>query len=105
MWVSSSPCSYRPCPAGHGLYEQGLLETHIGTPMGDSISLGIHESQSRMWENQVGRSEAFWQWCYPRMKEVLGDCVSSLSFEDVYGGANVVRPDDIGATVDILEAQ
>lgn len=85
---------------GHGLYEQGLLEAHIGTPMGDSISLGIHESQSRMWENQVGRSEAFWQWCYPRMKEVLGDCVSSLSFEDVYGGANIVRPDFIRVEAD-----
>ena len=85
---------------GHGLYEQGLLEAHIGTPMGDSISLGIHESQSRMWENQVGRSEAFWKWCHPMMKEVLGDSVASLSFEDVYGGANIVKPDFIRVEAD-----
>ncbi|MCH2133115.1 MAG: carboxypeptidase M32 [Phycisphaerales bacterium] len=85
---------------GHGLYEQGLLASHIGTPMGTSVSLGIHESQSRMWENQVGRSEAFWRWCHPRMKDILGDCVSSLSFEDVYGGANIVRPDFIRVEAD-----
>ena len=85
---------------GHGLYEQGLLEQFIGTPMGDSVSLGIHESQSRMWENQVSRSESFWKWCYPRMKDMLGDCVSSLSFDDVYGGANIVKPDFIRVEAD-----
>ncbi|MEE2907880.1 MAG: carboxypeptidase M32 [Planctomycetota bacterium] len=85
---------------GHGLYEQGLLEAHIGTPMGAAVSLGIHESQSRMWENQVSRSEAFWKWCHPRMKELLGDSVSSLSFEDVYGGANIVKPDFIRVEAD-----
>ena len=85
---------------GHGLYEQGLLEAHIGTPMGNSISLGIHESQSRLWENQVGRSQSFWKWCYPMMKDVLGDSVASLSFDDVYGGANIVRPDFIRVEAD-----
>ncbi len=85
---------------GHGLYEQGLLEEHIGTPMGDSVSLAIHESQSRMWENQVGRSESFWRWCYPRMKETLGDCVSNLTFDEVYGGANIVKPDFIRVEAD-----
>ena len=44
--------------AGHGLYEQGLPFSMVGLPLGEAISLGIHESQSRMWENQVGRSEA-----------------------------------------------
>ena len=53
-----------------------------------------------MWENQVGRSEAFWRWCHPRMKDILGSCVSSLSFEDVYGGANIVRPDFIRVEAD-----
>ena len=47
--------------AGHGLYDQGLPKTHYGTPLGNAISLGIHESQSRLWENHVGRSEVFWQ--------------------------------------------
>src|SRR6202453_615228 len=52
--------------AGHGLYSQGLLPEHYGTPMGTYISLGIHESQSRLWENQIGRSRDFWQHWYPR---------------------------------------
>ena len=47
--------------AGHGIYEQGLPPDRFGLPLGEAISLGIHESQSRMWENLVGRSRAFWQ--------------------------------------------
>ncbi len=86
--------------SGHGIYEQGLLFDNIGTPMGRAVSLGIHESQSRMWENQVGRSEAFWKWCYPTMKNFFGDATASLSFEDVYGGANIVRPDFIRVEAD-----
>ena len=57
--------------AGHGMYEQGLLAEHIGTPMGDAVSLGIHESQSRMWENQVGRGRAFWTWCMPKLPRLF----------------------------------
>ncbi len=86
--------------AGHGIYEQGLLYEHVGTPMGDSISLGIHESQSRMWENQVGRSEAFWRWCYPKLGDFFGDATSGLSFDEVYGGANLVKPDFIRVEAD-----
>jgi carboxypeptidase Taq len=51
--------------AGHGLYTQGLDAAQFGTPMGSYVSLGIHESQSRLWENQVGRSRSFWQHWYP----------------------------------------
>jgi carboxypeptidase Taq len=51
---------------GHGLYDQGLPEEHYGTPRGDAVSLGIHESQSRLWENHVGRSRAFWEHWFPR---------------------------------------
>jgi len=51
--------------AGHGLYTQGLRPEYFGTPMGTYLSLGIHESQSRLWENQVGRSRAFWHHWYP----------------------------------------
>jgi carboxypeptidase Taq len=57
--------------AGHGLYEQGLPEGDFGLPSGSAVSLGIHESQSRMWENQVGRSEAFWAVWYPVACEVF----------------------------------
>lgn len=51
--------------AGHGLYEQGLPHEDFGLPSGSSVSLGIHESQSRLWENQVGRSATFWEKYYP----------------------------------------
>ncbi|MHC4948111.1 MAG: carboxypeptidase M32 [Planctomycetota bacterium] len=86
--------------SGHGIYEQGLLTRHIGTPMGQSVSLGIHESQSRMWENQVGRSRAFWQWCHPQLAEHFGDAVADLDLDTVYGGANIVRPDFIRVEAD-----
>ncbi|HSI62298.1 MAG TPA: carboxypeptidase M32 [Candidatus Saccharimonadia bacterium] len=52
--------------AGHGMYDQGLLEKEWGLPSGTAVSLGIHESQSRLWENHVGRSRAFWEKWYPR---------------------------------------
>ncbi len=54
--------------AGHALYEQGLPVKYAGTPLGDSLSLGYHESQSRFWENQVGRSREFWTYFYPELQ-------------------------------------
>ena len=51
--------------AGHGLYEQGLPLEHFGTPAGAAVSMGIHESQSRLWENHVGRSRSFWEHWHP----------------------------------------
>ena len=54
---------------GHGLYEQGLPQEHYGTPLGEAISLGIHESQSRLWENNVGRSKAFWTHFFPSLRQ------------------------------------
>jgi carboxypeptidase Taq len=51
--------------AGHGLYEQGLPEANFGEPLGSAVSLGIHESQSRLWENHVGRSLEFWERWFP----------------------------------------
>lgn len=85
---------------GHGIYEQGLPWSFVGLPMGESVSLGIHESQSRMWENQVGRSEAFWQWLHPKLKDFFGDAVKGLSLNEVYGGANIVKPDFIRVEAD-----
>lgn len=52
--------------AGHGLYEQGLDKARRGEPIGQAVSLGVHESQSRLWENHVGRSQAFWERWLPR---------------------------------------
>jgi len=57
--------------AGHGMYEQGLPADDYGLPSGTSVSLGIHESQSRLWENHVGRSQAFWEKWLPRAKEIF----------------------------------
>ncbi len=77
--------------AGHGMYNQGVPGgEHVGTPYGDAMRLSVHESQSRMIENQVGRSEGFWRWCYPVLQEECGESVAGLSFEDVYEGANRV---------------
>jgi carboxypeptidase Taq len=53
---------------GHALYEQGLEPANYGTPMGEAVSLGIHESQSRLWENLVGRSRGFWVHFYPQLQ-------------------------------------
>ncbi len=85
---------------GHGIYEQGIPFDHIGTPLGESVSLGIHESQSRMWENQVGRSKQFWMWLYPKLGEFFGDGVKGLSLNDVYEGANIVEPGFIRVEAD-----
>lgn len=74
---------------GHGLYEQGLPKgEHFGEPLGDSISLGIHESQSRMWENFVGRSRPFWAWALPHAKRILGPALDQYSADDLYRAVN-----------------
>jgi len=83
---------------GHGIYEQGLPVEHNGTPLGRAVSLGIHESQSRMWENFVGRSLPFWRWCRPLVEADLG--ISQLSAEEIYEGMNVVEPDFIRVEAD-----
>jgi len=85
---------------GHGIYEQGVLYEHVGTPLGQSVSLGIHESQSRMWENQVGRSRAFWKWCHPKLRDHFGDAVRDLDLDEVYAGANIVTPGFIRVEAD-----
>jgi len=58
---------------GHGLYEQGLPENDYGLPSGSAVSLGIHESQSRLWENHVGRSQIFWDKWLPRAAALFPD--------------------------------
>ena len=55
--------------AGHGMYEQGVPGEDFGLPSGTTVSLGIHESQSRLWENHVGRSRALWNRWYPKAQE------------------------------------
>jgi carboxypeptidase Taq len=82
------------------MYEQGLPFAHVGTPLGEAVSLGIHESQSRMWENQVGRSRAFWTWCTPYVRSHFGDRANGFSADELYGAANIVEPGFIRVDAD-----
>jgi carboxypeptidase Taq len=78
--------------AGHGLYEQGLDPNHYGTPMGEAVSIGMHESQSRLWENLVGRSEGFWQHFYPQLQSTFHDDFHDVSLEAFRRSVNRVEP-------------
>ncbi len=77
---------------GHGLYEQGLIATHYGTPMGTPASLGMHESQSRLWENLVGRGLPFWKHFYPRLRNVFHESLSDVKVEAFVAAVNRVEP-------------
>ena len=77
--------------AGHGMYEQGLRADSFGMPMGSAVSLGIHESQSRMWENMVGRSKPFWEFFFPLAKQTFYDALGDVSFDDFFFAINDVR--------------
>lgn len=77
---------------GHGLYEQGLPESQYGLPLGTATSLGIHESQSRLWENCVGRSIAFWAYLYKHLQAKFPIELSDVTLLDFYNGMNKVEP-------------
>ena len=77
--------------AGHGLYDQGLDPQHYGTPMGEAASLGIHESQSRLWENFVGRSRAFWEHWLPRARQAFPDAWDGVDLDALVFAINDVR--------------
>ncbi|MCF7688303.1 MAG: carboxypeptidase M32 [Cephaloticoccus sp.] len=77
---------------GHGLYEQGLPQAHHATALGRAAGMGVHESQSRMWENQVGRSRAFWQYFEPRFRETFPAQTSGVSSDELYLAVNKVAP-------------
>ena len=86
--------------AGHGIYEQGLLPERFGTPAGESVSLGIHESQSRMWENLVGRSRGFWKHFYPAAQEQFPGALGGVGMEAFWRAINDVRPSLIRVEAD-----
>ena len=79
---------------GHGLYEQGLPKAErFGQPLAEAASMGIHESQSRMWENFVGRGKPFWEWALPELQRRVADpAVAALDVETVFRGLNTVEP-------------
>lgn len=77
---------------GHGLYEQGFLDQWSCTPMAEAVSLGVHESQSRLWENQVARGADFWKWAWPHLQTFFPQNLEGVSFENFYRAVNCVRP-------------
>lgn len=86
--------------AGHGVYDQGLSTAAWGTPMGEAVSLGIHESQSRMWENFVGRSPAFWRHFYPKLRGAFPGVLDDVAEDDFVLAVNDVRPSFIRVEAD-----
>ncbi|WP_020468599.1 carboxypeptidase M32 [Zavarzinella formosa] len=86
--------------AGHGIYEQGLKAEAFGTPAGSFCSLGIHESQSRFWENQVGRSPEFWEHWFPKAKEVFPTALKDVRPESFHLAINEVKPSFIRVEAD-----
>ncbi len=87
---------------GHALYEQGLPEKEYGLPLSEYCSLSIHESQSRLWENCVGRGKEFWQHNYPLLKSHFPQQFNSISVDQFYKGINQVKPSLIRTEADEL---
>ena len=77
---------------GHGLYEQGLPEEQYGLPLGAATSLGIHESQSRIWENCIGRGLDFWKFFYPKLQARFPQQLADVTAESFFKAANKVEP-------------
>ncbi len=87
---------------GHALYEQGLPIEDYGLPSGKYVSLGIHESQSRLWENNVGRSLGFWKTHYTALQQLFPGNLKKVSLNDFYKGINKVVPSLIRTESDEL---
>ncbi len=85
--------------AGHGMYEQGLPDEHWGTPRGKYASLGIHESQSRLWENMVGRSRGFWRHAYDRALLEFPS-LNDVPIDKFHAAINAVKPSLIRVEAD-----
>jgi carboxypeptidase Taq len=87
---------------GHALYEQGLPDTQYGMPLGAAASLSIHESQSRLWENCVGRGMSFWKYFYPILHERFASQLGDVSLDAFYKGMNKVEPSLVRTEADEL---
>jgi carboxypeptidase Taq len=85
--------------SGHGLYEQGLPKEFERTPLGEACSLGVHESQSRLWENVVGRSHAFWRHFLPELQRAFPAEFRDVDADSVYRAVN-----EVGASLIRVEA-
>lgn len=85
---------------GHALYEMGLSTKYYGLPLGMPTSLGIHESQSRLWENQVGLSLAYWKVNFPRMQEIFPKALGDITVEQFYKAINQLEPNYLRTIAD-----
>ncbi len=77
--------------AGHGMYEQGVDPEFENTALAGGTSSGVHESQSRLWENIVGRSLGFWKFYYPKLQETFPDRLGSVTLDEFYKAINKVE--------------
>jgi carboxypeptidase Taq len=93
-----NPCNFTDAfftilhETGHGLYEQGLDPAYYGTPLGDVASLGLHESQARLWENTIGRSRSFWLHFFPLARQAFPEALASVSLDTFHFAVNRVEP-------------
>jgi carboxypeptidase Taq len=85
---------------GHAMYEQGIDHSLRRSPLANGTSMAVHESQSRMWENLVGRSKAFWVFFYPKLKKTFPQQLGNVSLDDFYKGINKVEPSLIRVEAD-----
>lgn len=88
--------------SGHALYEQGVDSRYSRTPLSGGVSFGVHESQSRLWENLVGRSRPFWSHYYPKLQETFRENLGGVDFETFYRAANASEPSEIRVEADEL---
>lgn len=86
--------------SGHAMYEQGIDDSLEGTLLSSGTSLGVHESQSRLWENIVGRSRGFWEHYYPQLQMAFDGTLDDVSLEDFYRAVNYVQPSLIRVEAD-----
>lgn len=87
---------------GHAAYEQGISRDYLLTPLGRGVSMGVHESQSRIYENQIGRSAAFTSWLYGEMRDSFGD-FGIASADEFYKAVNTVHKGYIRTEADELQ--
>ncbi|GAH87167.1 unnamed protein product, partial [marine sediment metagenome] len=85
---------------GHALYEMGFKQEIQDSLLAEGTSLGIHESQSRLWENIVGRSKEFWTYWYPKFQKTFPENLKGYSMDEFYRSMNVVQPSFIRVEAD-----
>jgi carboxypeptidase Taq len=85
---------------GHGLYEAHVDPALARTPLAGGVSSAVHESQSRLWENMVGRSAGFWRWCFPHLQVAFPERFAERSWQDVQRAVNAVKPTFIRVAAD-----